>query len=223
MALEAQLSGSGSSWTATLALLEGAPAVEASGATAAAALDALRVAALRQVAEEAAAQGVALTPEGLANAEATVRGACSLALYRYQTPAPVLRVVDPYGLDVSTFPGLDVAFKLITGQRAIAEAVARRWVTPRGSLAYDPDYGEDVRGYLSARIDAARLRALEASLTAQALADERVSGAVVQLAVTGSGPALSLRASASLTSSAGPFRLVLTVSQLALDLEVLRA
>jgi phage baseplate assembly protein W len=135
----------------------------------------------------------------------------------------VLRVTDPYGLDVSTFPGLDVAFKAITGQRAIAEAVARRWVTPRGSLVYDPDYGEDVRGLLNARIDGPRLRALEAALTAQALADERISGAVVQLAVTGSGPTVALRASASLASSAGPFRLVLTVTQLALDLEVLRA
>lgn len=224
-ALEASLSGSGSSWTATLALLDTREPASATGASPAAALDALRLAAVDQVRAEALAQGVTLSPEGLANASATIRAACTLALFRATTVAPLLRVSDPdgLGLDVSTFPDLDPLFKPIRGQRAVAEAVARRWLTPLGGLVYDENYGEDLRAYLNAGVEGPRLRALEAALTTQALADERVQAATVALVPVGSAPAVSLRASATLTTSAGPFRLVLTVDQLAADLEILRA
>lgn len=227
-ALVAMLSGSGSSWTASLALLDTRDPVEASGASAQLALDALRRAALDQVREEATAQGVTLSAEGLANAEARVRAACSLALYRQQNPSPVLRLPpDPlgFGTDVSTFPDLDPQFRLISGQRVVAEAVARRWLTPRGSVSYDETYGEDVRAYLHARVDGPRLRALEAALQAQAVADERVQSAVVTLSTSTSGTAagLRLRVTGRLTTAAGPFTLVLTVDQLGANLEILRA
>ncbi len=52
-------------------------------------------------------------------------------------------------VDVSTFPDLDSSFTLITGRRVIAEAILRRLLTPRGGLAYDPDFGLDVRGWLN--------------------------------------------------------------------------
>lgn len=225
-ALVATLSGSGSSWTASLALLDTRDPVEASGASPALALDALRRAALDQVREEAAAQGVTLSAEGLANAEARIRTACSLALYRQQNPSPVLRLPpDPlgFGTDVSTFPDLDPQFRLITGQRVVAEAVARRWLTPRGSVSYDETYGEDVRAYLNAPVDGPRLRALEAALQAQAVTDERVQSAVVSLVATGTAAALRLRVTGRLVTAAGPFTLVLTVGQLVANLEILRA
>lgn len=225
MSLEVSLTGSGLAWSASLPLLSTAPPVEASGQSPAAALDALRRAALRQVAAEALAQGVALTPAGLVNVEARVRAACVVALFRQQHPAPTLRVSDPdgLGLDVSTFPDLDPLFRPIRGQRAVAEAVARRWLTPLGGLVYAPDYGAGLASYLNAGVSGPRLRALEAALVTQALADERVQAATVVLAVIGSAPAVSLRASATLTTALGPFALVLTVDQLAANLEVLRA
>lgn len=225
-ALVATLSGSGTRWTASLALLDTRDPVEASGASPAIALDALRRAALDQVREEAAAQGVTLSAEGLANAEARVRAACSLALYRQQHPSPVLRLPpDPlgFGTDVSTFPDLDPQFRLITGQRVVAEAVARRWLSPRGSVSYDETYGEDVRAYLNARVDGPRLRALEAALQAQAVADERVRDATVTLSTSGSAAALRLQITGRLVTAAGPFALVLTVDQLGATLEILRA
>ena len=223
--LEAILSGSGSSWTATLALLDTREAAVATGASPAAALDALRLAAVDQVRAEAKAQGVTLSPEGLANASATIRTACTLALARATTTTPTLKVADPLGLglDVSTFPDLDPQFRPLSGQRAVAEAVARRWITPLGGLVYDDTYGEDLRARLNAGVEGPRLRALEAALTTQALADERVQAAAVTLTPLGTAPAVTLRAVALLTTSAGPFRLVLTVDQLAANLEVLRA
>lgn len=224
--LLATLVGSGSSWTASLALLDTRDAVTAQGASPALALDALRRAALDQVREEATAQGVTLSVEGLTSAEARVRSACSLALYLQQNPSPTLRLLpDPagFGTDISTFPDLDPHLRLISGQRVVAEAVARRWLTPRGSVPYDETYGEDVRAYLNARVDGPRLRALEAALQAQAVADERVASAQVSLTWSGTPGRLQLRVAARLVTALGPFALTLTIDSLVINLEVLRA
>lgn len=222
-ALEATLAGSGTSWTATLALLSTREPVSASGSSAPGALGALIPVALRQVADEARAQGVALGPADLVAAELRVRAACSLALFRLNTPTPTLTVSDPYGTDVSTFPDLDPQLRPISGQRAIAEAVARRWLTPLGALAYDETYGEDVRALLNSAVDSPRLQSLRGALVAQATADERVQSATVELSISGPAGGLSVNLRARLVSAAGPFALVLTITQLNADLQILRA
>lgn len=222
-ALEATITGSGTSWTATLALLTTREAIAATGTTAASAARALVPLALRQIADEAADQGVTLGPVELVAAEMRVRAACSLGLFRYQTPTPLLTITDEFGSDVSTFPDLDPKMLPITGQKAVAEAVARRWLTPLGALVYDPDYGADLRAMLNAPTDSARLQSVKAALAAQALADERVSSARVDLTASGSGDALVVTVRGQLLTATGPFALVLTVTQLAADLTVLRA
>jgi hypothetical protein len=105
--LEATLTGSGTNWTATLALLSTREPVTVTGTSQTRALGALVKACLRQVADEARAQGVTLGPTQLVASEWRVRAACSLALFRLNTPTPTLTVTDPYGTDVSTFPDLD--------------------------------------------------------------------------------------------------------------------
>lgn len=225
--LEASLSGSGTSWAASLALLDTREPVSATGASAEAALEALRVAALDQVRDEARVQGLPLTPSGLATVEARVRGACSLALFRLRSPVRVLAAGDPLGTDISTFAGpdgndLDRLFRPISGQRAVAEAVARRWITPRQGLVYAPSYGEDVRQLLNAPLDGPTRAAIEASLQAQAEADERVESCKVVLTSSGPPSSLTLKISGRLVTAAGPFALTLTVTQLAASLEVLR-
>lgn len=223
MTLEATLTGSGTSWTATLALLTTREPVTATGTSATRALGSLVKASLRQVADEAASQGVTLGPTELIAAELRVRAACSLALYRLNTPTPTLTVSDTYGADVSTFPDLDPAFKPLTGQRAVAEAVARRWITPLGSLAYDETYGEDVRALLNAEADSPRLQALRGALVAQATADERVLAASVDLTVSGPTSGRTVTLKGRLTTDDGPFSLVLTITQLNANLQILRA
>lgn len=224
-ALAPSLFGSGSEWLAALVLIEDQPPVSASGRTPSEALEAWRRAALAQVREVAAAQGLAVGPAELASVELRLRLAASVALRRQQSPAPRLRTPpDPlgFGVDVSTFPDLDRRLGMIVGPRVVAEAVARRWLTPRGTLAYAPTYGEDVRAYLSARVDAGRLAALVASLQSQALEDERVTSARVTVTYAGSGPGLQLQIRGELATAAGPFALTLSVDQLAARLEVLR-
>lgn len=222
-ALEATLAGAGTNWTATLALLSTREPVVATGASATGALSALVGVALRQVADEARAQGVTLGPVELVASELRVRAACSLALFRLRTPTPTLTVTDPYGTDVSTFPDLDPRMEAIRGQRAIAEAVGRRWITPLGALAYDEAYGENVRALLNAEIDSPRLQAIRAALVAQATADERVESATVELSVSGPSSGLTVVLRARLVSAAGPFVLVLTITRLNANLQILRA
>lgn len=221
--LEATLTGSGTSWTATLALLSTREPVTVTGTSQARALGALVKACLRQVADEARAQGVTLGPTQLVASEWRVRAACSLALFRLNTPTPTLTVTDPYGTDVSTFPDLDPSFKALAGQRAVAEAVARRWITPLGTLVYDADYGEDVRALLNAEIDSPRLQALRAALVGQALADERVVAATVDLTTSGPTASKTLTLRGRITTATGPFSLVLTIDALNANLQILRA
>ncbi|MGB0890535.1 MAG: hypothetical protein ACPGWS_09650, partial [Solirubrobacterales bacterium] len=88
------------------------------------------------------------------------------------------------GVDVSTFSDdgstadLDPSFKLISGTRAVLEAVARRLITRRGTLLEDPEYGFDLRAYQSAKINSVREAAILAGARAEALKDERVTAAV---------------------------------------------
>jgi len=118
-----------------------------------------------------------------------------------------------FGSDISTFPTLDPNFRLITGTQVIFEAVLRRLMTPRGSLAYDLDYGTDVRGMLNASTTSSELFALQASIEAEAEKDERVlrADAVITQLQT-----FVYRIDLSLTTSAGPFLLVLAATPTAL-------
>lgn len=78
------------------------------------------------------------------------------------------------GLTLSCVEDLDARCSLVTGRRAIAEAVVRRWTTPRGRLGYDPDYGFDVRQYLNDDVDARTLALIRSGMVAEAKKDERV-------------------------------------------------
>jgi hypothetical protein len=72
-----------------------------------------------------------------------------------------------------------LGFVLISGARVVAEAILKRWLTPRGSCFWDLDLGHDVRQYLSAAIDSTRLSAIETQLAAEAQKDERVESCTV--------------------------------------------
>ena len=74
--------------------------------------------------------------------------------------------------DITTFPDLD--FHLVSGRRALAEALARRLQTPRGSLFYAPDYGLDLREMLNMRVTQGDLFAWKAAVEQEIRRDERV-------------------------------------------------
>ncbi len=122
-----------------------------------------------------------------------------------------------YGTDVSTFVrndegamDLDPFFVEISGPRVIAEAVARRWTSEKGSLFWDPDGGEDVRALLGSRFDPAEAVDLQATLSAEAEKDERVLRCSVL--VTWELAARRVRIRAAVTPAEGPsFQFVMPV------------
>lgn len=64
----------------------------------------------------------------------------------------------------------------LTGDLAVSEQVARRYLTERGLLSYAPNDGTDVLEYLN---DNMPLAVIRAQLEAEALKDERVESASV--------------------------------------------
>lgn len=119
-----------------------------------------------------------------------------------------------FGTDVSTFPDLD--FIPISGQAAVGEAVARRLMTPRGSLPFLPNYGTDIRNRLNDTITPEQLASLRSSIEAEAEKDERVERA--EATVTYLDASHTLLIALKLTTGTGPFDLVLRVSQLSVEL-----
>jgi hypothetical protein len=87
------------------------------------------------------------------------------------------------GNDLACVFDLDPSVSEVSGRRALAEAIARRWLTPRGTLFYAPTYGAGLITYLHGEMQSVEIR---------------VGG--------------------RLTDAAGPFRFVLSVSDLTMDL-----
>jgi len=116
-----------------------------------------------------------------------------------------------YGRDLSCVTDLTAEMAEVSGRRLLGEALARRLVTPRGSLLDDPNYGFDVRDYIADDQSVSALPIIAASIDAEFRKDERVidSRTTIQLAGTG-----VLTISSTVTDSAGPFQLVVAVGDL---------
>lgn len=96
-----------------------------------------------------------------------------------------MTIRSPFGLDVSTFrsgtPGLDPTFELQDGARNVVEVVARRWLTPYGTLEGAPDFGHDVRQYMQARQTAITRARAKIALRAEALKEQRVKDCLIEI------------------------------------------
>ena len=64
-----------------------------------------------------------------------------------------------------------------SGLRNLIEALSRRLSTAKGSLFYDPEYGEDLRLYLNQEMTADVLDAIKVAIEQQLERDERVQEA----------------------------------------------
>lgn len=110
------------------------------------------------------------------------------------------------GTDLATLddgdlnPDLD---QLVDGPVLVAQDLRAELLTAAGTLFYDPDYGDDVRGMLGKRTDATTRSRVAARVQAVCLKDDRV--ATVDVTVTGS---LVIEVS-GLTSTQEPFRFVI--------------
>lgn len=86
-----------------------------------------------------------------------------------------------YGIDLAGIDDLDPTGREVTGRMVLAEALARRYQTPRGALLGFPEDGLDVRQYLSAKATRDMLEQAKVDILEEAKRDERVLSASMVL------------------------------------------
>lgn len=109
---------------------------------------------------------------------------------------------------------IDAGGRIVTGFRVVAEAIARRWMTPRGRLIGYPDYGFDLTDYVNADVSPRDLAELRAGASAEAEKDERVIKCDVDTDLTNG----VLTITAVVTTTKGPFTLTVAVSDVSVTL-----
>lgn len=120
-----------------------------------------------------------------------------------------------FGTTLSCVNDFSPDAKMVSGFRVVGEAIARRWITPRGRLIGYPNYGFDLTEYVNADVTDRDLAGLRAQASAEALKDERVQSCTVATSLATDGV---LTVTAEVVTAQGPFRLVVAVSSVTLDL-----
>jgi hypothetical protein len=124
--------------------------------------------------------------------------------------------VPDYGTDISATTGLDPAFTLVTGTRALAEAAFRRLTTQRGSLFYAPDYGTDLREILLGKVDARRLEQWRVRIESELRKDDRIDTVTASLSYDPASGVCTVKVTG--TGGVGPFQFTLSASAVSVEL-----
>ena len=119
-----------------------------------------------------------------------------------------------FGIDLSSSPDLD--FGLVTGRRALAEALLRRLSTPRGSLVSDLDYGFDLRLLMNEALGADDLARVQMAMEAELEKDERVGSVSSRLDFDAQRE--RARVTVAVATAGGPFQFVLGVDRVSVEL-----
>ena len=126
---------------------------------------------------------------------------------------PLAQNQSQYGTDLSCVTDLDPSMAEVSGTILLAQACARRLLTPRGTLIDDANYGYDLEQFLGADIAPADVSQIQSSIQKELLKDERISDCTAVVTYTQATSVLVVKVQVS--GAAGPFTFVLTVSELA--------
>jgi hypothetical protein len=119
-----------------------------------------------------------------------------------------------FGTDLSCVSDLTPNMAEVSGNTVLAQAIARRLITPRGRLIDDPNYGYDLSAFLNADLGPGDVGKITANVYAECLKDERVLDAQVSVSL-----ALNvLTVTVTLSTANGPFTLVLSISSVTTSL-----
>lgn len=125
-----------------------------------------------------------------------------------------------YGQDTSCVSDIGYTDVQVTNPRLlIAQRIARILQTPRGAFAIigdDGSVGYDTRALINAKLGPTELAKAKADIEAECLKDEQVNDATATLTLNAQSSTLTI--SISLTSSDGPFSLVLAVGDVTTDI-----
>jgi phage baseplate assembly protein W len=119
-----------------------------------------------------------------------------------------------FGLSWSCVDDLTMPSTMVSGFRCVAEAIVRRWGTPRGQLIGHPDYGTDISSAIGDDLDVAGLVQFSQSAAAEAKKDPRVRNCFVTINLISE----VLIVKASVETANGPFTLVASVSKITVTL-----
>jgi len=120
-----------------------------------------------------------------------------------------------FGHDLSCADDLEDDMAEVDGPTIVAQAIYRRLYTPRGALWQDPDYGLDLRDYLSRRMTSAEIAAIPGEVVKEIQKDERIASARVRIV---SQTAETLELWIGVDGGVGPFSLVISATQAAVTL-----
>lgn len=126
-----------------------------------------------------------------------------------------------YGSDLSCTDDLNPNGLVVSGVTMMAQVCVRRLITRKGSLLSDPLYGIDLRDFLNARIDQAKLNVIGSLSKGELERDERIDRADIITSYSQDTKRLTLKISC--TGSLGPFALVLSVSLGQVTVQILSA
>ncbi len=126
-------------------------------------------------------------------------------------------MADPnFGTDLSCVGDIAGDSRLVSGFRVVAEAVVRRWTTPRGRLIGYPNYGYDITQFVNDDMDRRQIQGMIAGMQAEALKDERVTGCQVSATLDTQTGALTFEA--SIDTAQGPFVFSIAASDVSVKL-----
>lgn len=120
------------------------------------------------------------------------------------------------GTDLDLTTDLGLRWNLVTGNKNLGRALARRLSTPRGALPWDPNYGFDLRDSLNAGLTQTQLSQLRGAVSSECEKDERVLRCDAD--VSYNARTSSLTVGLTITTATGPFSLILLVTAVTVDL-----
>jgi hypothetical protein len=133
-------------------------------------------------------------------------------------PLPT-QTVTGFGVDLDCADDVLESMALAPPVRALAQAVYRRLITPRGMVLDAPDYGFDLRSLLSKGMTQADLATVPGVARAEVTKDERIADATASARML---DAATLELTIRCVTGVGPFELVLDVTAAAVKLKGIR-
>lgn len=136
---------------------------------------------------------------------------------------PLASVSSPvdFGTDFDFLNDLNPNLTMVSGLAVLGQDILHRLETPRGGLFYDPDYGTDVRAYLSAAITPQVLSRMQSEIQAELGKDERFLSTSAKLQFVPATSTLTLNL--SVVTAQGPFALVIEITNLTISLLSIQA
>lgn len=135
--------------------------------------------------------------------------------------------IGDFGSDLSCVSDLTPQMLVVSGNRLVGEAVARRLQTPKGALLDDSNYGFDITALLNADVGQGDIGRIQAGITAECQKDQRILVAnttcVFRTATKQTSPSIPtglgyLEITIAIITRLGPFTLVLAATQVTVSI-----